>query len=48
VLVTGWALQVHVMDGRRVDRLRFTPAAHEPGDEAGTGATRAPRPGEPG
>jgi CBS domain containing-hemolysin-like protein len=48
VLVTGWALQVHVMDGRRVDRLRFTPAAHEPGDEAGTGATRRPRPGEPG
>ena len=30
VLVTGWSMRVDVMDGRRVDRLRFTPLEDEP------------------
>jgi len=29
VLVTGWSMRVDAMDGRRVDRLRFTPLEDE-------------------
>jgi CBS domain containing-hemolysin-like protein len=47
VLVAGWSLQVHAMDGRRVDRLRFTPLPRVPEDGAQTGPTRAPRAGDP-
>lgn len=36
VTVPGWTLRVEAMDGRRVDRLRFTPHPPEPDDEAGT------------
>jgi CBS domain containing-hemolysin-like protein len=35
VTVPGWTVRVEAMDGRRVDRLRFTPHPPEP-DEAGT------------
>jgi CBS domain containing-hemolysin-like protein len=48
VLVTGWNLRVQAMDGRRVDRLRFTPMADEPDDDAETGPTERSRGGEPG
>jgi CBS domain containing-hemolysin-like protein len=48
VLVSGWSLQVHAMDGRRVDRLRFTPLPEETSDEADTGLTDPSRGGEPG
>ncbi len=34
VRVPGWSVRVDAMDGRRVDRLRFTPAADESGDVA--------------
>jgi Mg2+/Co2+ transporter CorC len=30
VYVPAWSVQVHSMDGRRVDRLRFTPLPDEP------------------
>jgi CBS domain containing-hemolysin-like protein len=46
VFVTGWSLQVHTMDGRRVDRLRFTPRADESGDDPGSGPAQPSRPGE--
>ena len=46
VSVTGWSLQVHTMDGRRVDRLRFTPRADESGDDPGSGPAQPSRPGE--
>jgi CBS domain containing-hemolysin-like protein len=48
VLVAGWSLQVHAMDGRRVDRLRFAPLPRVSEDGAQTGPPRAPRAGEPG
>jgi CBS domain containing-hemolysin-like protein len=51
VPVPGWSLRVDAMDGRRVDRLRFTPLADEPGDEAGssegTRPAERPRGGDP-
>jgi CBS domain containing-hemolysin-like protein len=47
VLVAGWSLQVHVMDGRRVDRLRFTPLPLVPPGGAQTGPTRPPGRGGP-
>ena len=34
VSVPGWSIRVDAMDGRRVDRLRFTPAEVEPDDFA--------------
>ncbi|MGN6634693.1 MAG: hemolysin family protein [Oryzihumus sp.] len=34
VTVPGWTLRVEAMDGRRVDRLRFTPHPPQPDDEA--------------
>ena len=34
VSVTGWSMRVDAMDGRRVDRLRFTPVEDETGDLA--------------
>jgi len=34
VLVTGWSMRVDAMDGRRVDRLRFTPLEDESEDAA--------------
>ena len=36
VTVPGWTVRVEAMDGRRVDRLRFTPHPPGPDDEAGT------------
>ena len=30
VVVTGWSMRVDALDGRRVDRLRFTPLEDEP------------------
>jgi len=48
VLVPGWSVQVNAMDGRRVDRLRFTPLAAAPGDQAQSAPTQEPGPGEPG
>jgi len=48
VFMTGWSLQVHSMDGRRVDRLRFTPRADGSGGDAGSGPRQPSRPGESG
>ena len=41
----GWLVRVARMDGRRVDRLRFTPVPEEPAGEDGspTGAAGEPR-----
>lgn len=36
VSVTGWSMRVDAMDGRRVDRLRFTPLEDESEDAAET------------
>ena len=46
VLVTGWSMRVDVMDGRRVDRLRFTPLEDEPEGVAEILNTDASRGGE--
>ena len=46
VLVTGWSMRVDVMDGRRVDRLRFTPLEDEPEGDAEILNTDASRGGE--
>jgi CBS domain containing-hemolysin-like protein len=47
VSVTGWSLHVTAMDGRRVDRLRFTPLQAESGDVAGFRRTDRSHGGEP-
>ena len=47
VFVAGWALRVHAMDGRRVDRLRFTPRKDKPGDDAASGSSTRNGEGEP-
>jgi CBS domain containing-hemolysin-like protein len=47
VSVTGWSLRVDAMDGRRVDRLRFTPLEVESGDVAEIRVTDRSRGGEP-
>jgi len=50
VFVTGWGMLVHTMDGRRVDRLTFTPLAESSDDDTETGLTALPersRGGEP-
>ncbi|GAA1231174.1 hemolysin family protein [Oryzihumus leptocrescens] len=46
VTVPGWTVRVEAMDGRRVDRLRFTPHPPEPDDEAGTRHTGTRQTGE--
>ncbi len=48
VFVTGWSLQVHAMDGRRVDRLRLTPLPGDSGGDDRFGSTKPSRPGERG
>ncbi|NMM24474.1 MAG: HlyC/CorC family transporter [Phycicoccus sp.] len=47
VLVTGWSMRVDAMDGRRVDRLRFTPLEDEPEGAAETMPTPPTVGGEP-
>jgi len=47
VSVTGWNMRVDAMDGRRVDRLRFTPVENESDDVAETLLTDHSRGGEP-
>ncbi len=48
VFVPGWSLRVDAMDGRRVDRLRFTPTVDESADLAKIPPTDPSRGGEPG
>jgi len=48
VFVDGWSLQVHVMDGRRVDRLRLTPTPGASVGDQQPGPPQPSRPGEPG
>jgi hypothetical protein len=48
VFVDGWSLQVHAMDGRRVDRLRLTPTPGATRGDQQSGPTQPSRPGEPG
>jgi len=48
VFVPGWSLRVDAMDGRRVDRLRFTPTEDESADLAKIPPTDPSRGGEPG
>jgi len=48
VSVPGWSLCVEAMDGRRVDRLRFTPLADESGDIDEIGMTEGSPGGESG
>ena len=48
VSVAGWSMRVDAMDGRRVDRLRFTPVQDAPGDGESTRATNPPHGGETG
>jgi CBS domain containing-hemolysin-like protein len=48
VSVTGWSLSVAAMDGRRVDRIRFTPLQVDSGDAAGFRLTDRSGGGEPG
>jgi CBS domain containing-hemolysin-like protein len=48
VSVTGWSLRVDAMDGRRVDRLRFTPQRAESEDVAEIRLTDRSRGVEPG
>ena len=38
--VTGWSMRVDAMDGRRVDRLRFTPLEDESEGSEGAEALR--------
>jgi CBS domain containing-hemolysin-like protein len=47
VFVPGWSLRVDAMDGRRVDRLRFTPVENGSGDVAEILLTDPSRGGEP-
>jgi len=42
ISVPGWSVRVDAMDGRRVDRLRFTPAEDE-----SSGLLNRPAPGDP-
>ena len=46
VSVTGWIVRVDAMDGRRVDRLRFTPLEDEPDGAADILLTDSSRGGE--
>ncbi len=46
--VPGWSMRVDAMDGRRVDRLRFTPVEDESGDVAEILPTDPSRGGESG
>ena len=46
--VPGWSMRVDAMDGRRVDRLRFTPVEDESGDVAEILPTDPSRGGETG
>jgi len=48
VSVTGWSLSVAAMDGRRVDRIRFTPLRVDSGDAAGFALTDRSGAGDPG
>src|SRR5665811_573453 len=48
VFVTGWSLQVHVMDGRRVDRLRLTPLPQGSGEDGDDRSSQRLGGGEPG
>ena len=48
VFVPGWSLRVDAMDGRRVDRLRFTPAGDGSGDVAEIQPTDPSRSAESG
>ena len=48
VSVAGWTLRVDAMDGRRVDRLRFTPAEDDPAEVAKILPTDRSRGGESG
>jgi CBS domain containing-hemolysin-like protein len=48
VFVPGWSLRVDAMDGRRVDRLRFSPTEGESADLAKIPPTDPSRGGEPG
>jgi len=48
VFVPGWSVRVDAMDGRRVDRLRFTPAGDESGDAEKNLPTDPSRSGESG
>jgi CBS domain containing-hemolysin-like protein len=46
VVVPGWGLKVTAMDGRRVDRLGFTPIPQEPHEDNGPAGSQKPGPGE--
>jgi len=48
VSVAGWSLRVDAMDGRRVDRLHFTPLKGEPGEVGSVRVTDQRPAGEPG
>ena len=48
VSVTGWSMRVDAMDGRRVDRLRFTPVEDGSADAANILPTDPSDGGEPG
>jgi len=38
VFVTGWSMVIHAMEGRRVDRLGFTPLPDDSGEDAEPGS----------